>query len=109
MNSEIKVLSEYLVTLGNKLMSTPRNADGFGEMKILYRELTRKLIEVGDKANDEIAREIHKLSEEIVEEWESNKSKLNGWMDVLSPVVDAVGAVLKVSNLANPLTLLIPH
>jgi hypothetical protein len=107
MSPEVKQLSDTLDVLRAKLISMPRTSDGFGEMRALYNELTSALIDVGDKADQVIAEEVAKVSKEVVDEWQSNKDKLGGWMDVLRPIVGAVGAVTKIASLGNPLTLLL--
>ncbi|MFC0350406.1 hypothetical protein [Undibacterium danionis] len=107
MNDEVKALSLALDTLRAKLIATPRTADGFGEMRGLYLDLTNALIVAGDKADSELAAEISKSAKSIAEEWSSNTGKIKPWLDVLKPVVSAVGVVLKVASLSNPLLALL--
>jgi hypothetical protein len=108
MSPEVKQLSDTLDVLRSKLVNTPRTADGFGEMRALLNELTSALIDAGDKADKAIAEEVARVSKAVVEERESNKGKLGGWMDVLRPIISAVGAVTKIASLGNPLALLLP-
>ena len=93
MNEEVAALARALDTTREKLMATPRTAPGFGEMRAIYRELTRALIDAGDKADAELREEIELVSKRIAEDWESSKNALGPWIDVLKPVVGAVGAV----------------
>jgi len=108
MNQEVAGLSKALDVVRDKLIATARTAPGFGEMRALYRELTAALIDAGDKADAELRKEIAIVSKGIAEEWESNKDKLSPWLDVLKPVVTAVGAILSAGRLTNPLLALLP-
>ena len=107
MNDEIRALSIALDKLRERLMNTPRSSPGFGEMRILYRELTLALIDAADKADSELAKEINEASRKVSEEWESNKDKFAEWHSVLKPVVNAVGLILGGASLSNPLLLLL--
>jgi len=108
MNEEVKALLNSLAKLRKELMSTPRTDPGFGEMRVLYRELTFALIDAGDRADNEIAKAIESVSKNVADEWASNKDRFDLWRDVLVLVVNAVGALLKKYKLANPLTALLP-
>lgn len=107
MNDEIRALSIALDKLREKLMSTPKSSPGFGEMRILYKELTLSLIDVADKADAELVKAINETSRKVSEEWESNKDKFAGWQNVLKPVVESVGLILGGAKLSNPLALLL--
>lgn len=107
MNEKILALSTALDMLREKLIATPRTSKGFGEMRAIYRDLTLALIDAGDKIDAELAREIEQISKGIEDEWESNKAQLAPWLDVLKPVVAAVGTILKAGALSNPLLSLI--
>ena len=108
MNAEVKALSTALDALRTKLIATPRTSPGFGEMRMLNLELTSALIVAGDKADAELAKEIETVSKGISDEWTSNNDKIQPWLDVLRPVVTAVGVILQVGGLSNPLLALLP-
>lgn len=108
MNDNVKALSISLDALRAKLIDMPRTSPGFGEMRMLSLELTNALIVAGDKAEIELAKEIETASKAISDEWTSNKDKIQPWLDVLRPVVTAVGAILQVGKLANPLLAFLP-
>ncbi|MBF5040427.1 hypothetical protein INP77_13080 [Methylophilus sp. 13] len=107
MNEEVKSLSMALNVLREKLIATPRTAPGFGEMRLLYHDLTNALIVAGDKSDAELAKEIELVSTAVTEEWATSKDKIQPWIDVLEPVISAVGAILSISNLGNPLLALL--
>ncbi|MCF8176619.1 MAG: hypothetical protein K9K30_15380 [Burkholderiaceae bacterium] len=108
MNTNVKALSTALDALRAKLISTPRTSPGFGEMRMLYLELTSALIVAGDKAEAELAKEIETVSKAISDEWTSNQDKIQPWLAVLHPIVTTVGVILKVGKLSNPLLALLP-
>lgn len=108
MNQNVAALSKALDVLRDKLVSTKSTSPGFREMRKLYRELTLALIDAGDQADAEIAKEIEAISNNIKEELETSKDKLQPWFDVLKPVVTAVGVVVKIGSLGNPLLALLP-
>jgi hypothetical protein len=107
MSPLVEALDSKLNDLRVRLMATPRTDPGFGETKALYRALTSALIDAADKADEEVAAQIEAMSKGIVEEWQSNRDKLATWRSVLRPVVTAVGAITAVSNLGNPLAVLL--
>ena len=107
MSPLVEALDSALKDLRLRLMATPRTDPGFGETKALYRELTNTLIDAADKADEELAAQIEAMSRGMVEEWQSNRDKLAAWQSVLRPVIKAVGALTAISNLGNPLTVLL--
>lgn len=108
MNQDVKALSSALDALRAKLIVTPRTEAGFGEMRLLYLDLTDALIVAGDKSDAELAAEIESVSKSVTEEWNSNKDKFGPWLNFLKPVVSAVGTILGGAGLGNPLKLLLP-
>lgn len=108
MNENTKALSTALDAVRAKLIAMPRTSPGFGEMRMLYLELTNALIAAGDKADAELARQIESASKAVSEEWASNQDKIEPWLDVLRPVVDSVSVILRLGKLANPLMAFLP-
>ena len=108
MNANVKAVADTLDALRAKLIATPRTAEGFGEMRSLYLELTDALITAGEKADAELALEIEKAAKSVAEEWASNKAKFDPWLNILKPIVGTVGAFLGTAGLGNPLLLLLP-
>ena len=108
MSPEVHALSTALDELRARLIDTPRTSAGFGEMRMLYLELTNALIVAGDKHDLELAKQVETASNAISDEWTSNKDKIQPWLDVLLPVIAAVGAVLQIGKLSNPLLAILP-
>lgn len=108
MNTEVKALSIALDALRAQLIALPRTTLGFEEMRMLYLDLTNALIVAGDKADAELAKEVETVSKAISDEWTSNKDSIQPWLDILRPVVSAVGIILQIGKLSNPLLALLP-
>jgi hypothetical protein len=106
MSPQVKALAEQLNQARQQLMSTPREAPGFAEMRALVRQLTDTLVNTADKENERLVQELARAAAEIKADWESSKAAFQPWKQVLRPVVTAVGAVLSVSGLPNPLAFL---
>lgn len=107
MDANVKAIADALDALRAKLIATPRTAEGFGEMRSLYLELTDSLITAGEKADAELAAEVEKAAKSVAEEWASNKEKFDPWLSFLKPVVGAVGTLLSTAGLGNPLAILL--
>ena len=99
----ISSLEKALAEVRSRLLSTDVKTPGYGEIRSMYNILSASLIRVAHKKDDEIAAQLNIAAEEIVEEWESNKAILGNWTGELKTVVEAVGKVLKVAGLSNPL------
>lgn len=107
MIDEVKALRLALDKLEEKLMASPVTDPGFGEVHALYWELTHELIRVADKQIEAITQGLHAKGKEIREEWESSKAVFKPWVEFLRPVVDAVGLLLSLNGLPNPLVFLV--
>lgn len=105
MNAHVQTIVSALDALRTKLIATPRTEEGFGEMRALYLELTDALIVAGEKADVELAAEVQKAAKSVADEWATNKDKFGPWLNILKPVVSAVGALLGAGGLTNPLAL----
>jgi len=106
MNDKIVTLDAALDKLAKKLRSTPRSAPGYRAMRDLYRDLHIELINVWRKTDEEIARAIEKVAQDVKEEWESTDS-VQSFVEDAKSIARAVGGVLTILGVPNPLAFLV--
>lgn len=109
MNQQVQQLEKALAAVRTQLLTEDVTAEGFGEIRTLYNELSDSLIRVAHKSDDEIATYLSITAESIAEEWSTNKSALGNWVDVLKDVVQRVGEVLSLAGISNPLASLLSN
>ena len=107
MQRQVKELEAALAIVRARLLAADVTAQGFGEVRSLYNDLTDSLIRVAHRSDQEIADRLNATVTEIADEWTSNKAGLGGWSVALKGVVDAVGGVLSVFGHSNPLASLL--
>ena len=103
MNQQVEQLEKALAAVRARLLSEDVTTEGFGEVRVLYNELSDSLIRVAHKSDSEIATRLNTTVVAISEEWETNKAVLGNWTDVLRNIVQGVGDILSIAGLSNPL------
>jgi RecB family exonuclease len=107
MSPQVEALAEQLNQARKQLMITPRESPGFAEMRAVIRQLTDTLVNAADVQNEQLTKDLARTAAEIKADWESSKAAFQPWKEVLRPVVAAVGAVLTIGGLPNPLAFLL--